>query len=294
MQAVALAIPLRPSHTLPTTQLPFLILSPPRNQDSAPPSASRPPHYSGSIARSLHVKQFCIGSSFGGSSHLRGLIRVSSSTPIHRRRDFAPSLHSPGRTWISCRPIRGRRQNVHRQDGRPQYSGRVDAIVDQAVLSSDPTLDRDFVAHRLHQRCAPGNAFRCSQGPPGRVTMIAVMSCYQRPQNRLPTYLVPSAGETVLVQGDPKTDCRREDIESFRSLARPETGTGGRGGRRGGTDTIIRDSILFLGQPSGSADAGDYPGLRGKHVLVYQDEVTGGEESVFRQWLAQPGRRWTE
>ncbi|CAL9149420.1 uncharacterized protein LOC135629204 [Musa acuminata AAA Group] len=345
------ALPLRPSHL--HTQLPFLLLlspSEPRIRSAFRLSAAS---YSGSIRPLPNtVNKFCIGSSFGWLILIcEASSDVSLFNPITAEEISLPSLSTlPADVLIS---------SAQSEDGVRMYTVKTDchnlpvesdAIVDKAVLSSDPTLDRDFVAivflNDVHKKCfscrpddpswranvngpildlyffAPGirflfrlvdvvpygtrrlcavyddtemlGIFDVDPGPPGRVTMIACdVMPISVPQNRLPSYLVPSAGELLLVTGCSKRTADGRDIESFRVFWL-DPGDWNRDAEAVEVDDIhlIRDRIFFLGTShSVSVDAGDYPGFEGNNMyFVYRDEVTEEEEeSVFSIGLLSLG-----
>ncbi|URD75584.1 F-box protein [Musa troglodytarum] len=320
------AVPPRPRH-LPT-QLPFLLyLSTPEPRNSS--AFCLADAFNGSMRRLPHTtSMYCIGSSYGWLILIcETSSDVSLFNPITAEEISLPSLSTlPADVLISS----------------PQSEDGSDAIVDKAVLSSDPTLDGDFAAivflngvHKKCFSCRPGDAswranangpildlyffapemlflfrladvvpygkrrlcavhddnenlgiFDVDPGPPGRVTMIACnVMPISVPQSRFPTYLVPSAGELMLVSGCSERTADGRDIESFRVFWL-DPGDWNRDAEAVEVDDIhlIRDRIFFLGTShSASVDARDYPGFEGNTTyFVYQDKVIEEEEnSVF-------------
>ncbi|CAL9074507.1 unnamed protein product, partial [Musa textilis] len=274
-----------PAHSAPLPPPPPPPPSEPRIRSAFRLSAAS---YSGSIRPLPNtVNKFCIGSSFGWLILIcEASSDVSLFNPITAEEISLPSLSTlPADVLIS---------SPQSEDGVRMYTVKTDyhnlpvesdAIVDKAVLSSDPTLDGDFAAivflNGVHKKC-----FSCRPGPPGRVTMIACnVMPISVPQSRFPTYLVPSAGELMLASGCSERTADGRDIESFRVFWL-DPGDWNRDAEAVEVDDIhhIRDRIFFLGTShSASVDARDYPGFEGNTTyFVYQDKVIEEEEnSVF-------------
>ncbi|CAL9780040.1 unnamed protein product [Musa acuminata subsp. burmannicoides] len=332
------AVPPRPRH-LPA-QLPFLLyLSTPEPRNSSAFCLANA--FNGSMRRLPHTtSMYCIGSSYGW------LILISEATS-------AVSLFNPVTAEdIPLPPLSTLPSCVlllfyQSEDGIGSYFIKTDypnipvesnAIVDKAVLSSDPTLDRDFVAivflDGIYKRCftcRPGDrswkdnvnepfddlhwifpgvpqvfnltdvvpygerrlcavyndknylaVFDVDPGPPGRATMIAWNSmppCV--PRGGLPTYLIGSAGELLLVTEFCKRSAARKNTRSFR-VFRLDPGDGDRPAKAIEVQDI-GDRMLFLGTShSVCVAAGDFPGFLGNAIYYVKEEKMSleGEDTL--------------
>ncbi|XP_065049093.1 uncharacterized protein LOC135679353 [Musa acuminata AAA Group] len=295
----------RPRH-LPA-QLPFLLyLSTPEPRNSSAFCLANA--FNGSMRRLPHTtSMYCIGSSYGW------LILISEVT----------SADGIGSYFIKT--------------DYPNIPVESNAIVDKAVLSSDPTLDRDFVAivflDGIYKRCftcRPGDrswkdnvnepfdylhwifpgvpqvfnltdavpygerrlcavyndknylaVFDVDPGPPGRATMIAWNSmppCV--PRGGLPTYLIGSAGELLLVTEFYKRSAARKNTRSFR-VFRLDPGDGDRPAKAIEVQDI-GDRIFWVRAIRCASPAGDFPGFLGNAIYYVKEEKMSleGEDTL--------------
>ncbi|CAL9065000.1 unnamed protein product [Musa banksii] len=327
----------------------------PRNQETVPPSASPTPLMEACAA--YLTPPACIASApltGGSSSSPKSPPRSPSSTP------------SPPKTFLSTLPSCVLLLFYQSEDGIGSYFIKTDypnipvesnAIVDKAVLSSDPTLDRDFVAivflDGIYKRCftcRPGDrswkdnvnepfdylhwifpgvpqvfnltdavpygerrlcavyndknylaVFDVDPGPPGRATMIAWNSmppCV--PRGGLPTYLIGSAGELLLVTEFYKRSAARKNTRSFR-VFRLDPGDGDRPAKAIEVQDIgdrmlflITERFSFLGTSHLVCVAGrGLPRVPGECHLLREgreDEFGGGRYPGVDRERGQPGK----
>ncbi|URD71862.1 hypothetical protein MUK42_08908 [Musa troglodytarum] len=279
------------------------------DKESATPSAS-PPSPRETFAGSQNCRRVVRGSSYGW------LILICNS--------FAVYLFNPVTTEEIWLP---RLFDVP-QGAKVPIAYAINVGLDKAVLSSDPALDRDFVAivflDGIYKRCftcRPGDrswkdnvnervpqvfnlidvvpygkrrlcavfndknnlaVFDVDPGPPGRATMIAwnaMPPCV--PRGGLPTYLIGSAGELLLVTEFYMRSAAGKNTRSFR-VFRLDPGDRDRPAKAIEVGDI-GDRMLFLGTShSVCVAAGDFPGFLGNAIYYVKEEKMRleGEDTV--------------